>query len=273
MSKFGSDELTKIFSDFYIKQVGLLEQLYKDQDFYHASGRLSEIYLLFFSLHSTGLSIAHLAKGKFLNESFILARSLIEKIINYLYLLYCDDEEYSNYLAYSKQKQFRMQNRSISIGELKVEIKRLDFDSVDLSKNAELKEAIEKFTSERGREITRWSSSSLSDRLSVIAPKIGSDISYLMLSVLGIYENASEAVHGTLYGVAFNIGLWQGRIPSTKGELSKMWNEQFSMIFLMLGTCIHTLIKAIHNEISIENIKNQSSQNIQGISEWSPWNQ
>ena len=260
MAEFGSDEFTGTLFDFYIKQVNLLEELYKNLDFYNATGRTSGLYLLFFSLHLTGLSIAHLAKGKFLNESFMLARSLIEKIINYLYLLYCDEEEYRNYLAHSKQKQFRMFDRSINVGELKAEIKRLD--STELQENAELQEAINKFTSKSGKEISRWSSRSISDRLSVIEPKVGKDIGILMLSILGIYENASEALHGTLYGVAFNIGLWSGRKPSTPSELSKDWNEQFSMLFYMLGTCIHILVKVIHNEIPIEDIKAQSSENV-----------
>jgi len=269
LAEFGSDELTGTLFDFYIKQVNLLEELYKNLDFYNAIGRMSGLYLLFFSLHSTGLSIAHLAKGKFLNESFMLARSLLEKIVNYLYLLYCDEEEYLNYLAYSKQKQFRMFNRSINVGELKAEIKRLD--STELQENAELQEALNKFTSKSGKEIPRWSSRSISDRLSVIEPKVGKDIGILMLSVLGIHENASEALHGTLYGVAFNIGLWFGRTPSTPDELSKYWNEQFSMLFLMLGTCIHTLLKVIHNEIPIDNIKAQSSENVGHIRQWIPW--
>lgn len=263
MSEFGSTESTGILFDFYFKQVSLLEKLYKNTNFYNATGRMSQLYLLFFSLHSTGLSIAHLAKGNFLNESFMLARSFIEKIINYLYLLFCEEEKFSDYLAYSKQKQIRMFDRSINVGDLKAGLKRLD--STALEYNTELTEAIDKFTSKKGKEITRWSSLSLSDRLEIIAPKVGSDIGFLMLSVLGIYENASEALHGTIYGVAFNIGLWQGKIPSTESELSKSWNEQLSMIFSMLGTCIHTLLKVIHKEIPIEDIITESSQNTHNI--------
>lgn len=267
VAEFGSDELTGTLFDFYIKQVNLLEELYKNLDFYNATGRMSGLYLLFFSLHSTGLSIAHLANGKFLNESFMLARSQMEKIINYLYLLYCDEEEYQNYIAYSKQKQFRMFNRSVNVGKLKAEIKRLDL--TELQDNPELQEALNRFTSKSGKEISRWSTRSIPDRLSVIEPKVG-DISILMLSFLGIHENASEALHGTLYGVAFNIGLWFGKTPSSLGELSKYWNEQFSMLFLMLGTSIHTLLKVIHSEIPIENLKSQSSENVRAISKWNP---
>ena len=267
VAKFGSDEHTGTLFDFYIKQVNLIEELYKDNNFYNATGRFSELYLLFFSLHSTGLAIAHLAKGKFLNESFMLARSQVEKIINYLYLLYCDDEEYQNYLAYSKQKQFRMFNRSINVGELNAEIRR----SVQLNEDVDLQAAKQRFTSKSGKEVRRWSNRSIPDRLSIVESKLGKDVSVFMLSYLGIHENASEALHGTIYGVAFNIGLWRGKTPSSIEELSKSWNEQFSMLFIMLGTCIHILLKAIHTEIPVENIKSQSSENVSDIINDSPF--
>lgn len=266
MEKFGSDESTGKLFDFYVNQVNLILELSTNPDFKNTTGRMSELYVLFYSLHSIGFAIAHLAQHGFLNESFMLARSQLEKTINYLYLLNCDEEEYLNYVAYTKQKQFRMFNRSVNVGEMKAKINRLGVE--ELKENPELQEALNKFTSKSGKEISRWSTKSIPDRLSVIEPKLGKDIGFYMLSYLGIHENASEALHGTIYGVAFNIGLWGGKPPSSVDELYENWNGQFSMLFLMLGT--YALLKAIHNEVPIESIKAESSENVKAIEKYRP---
>lgn len=268
---FGSDESTVRFLDFYDKQLSLLEELYQYQ--FHEldhlpDRRVASLYPLLFSMHSTGLSVRLLAMHRYLNECFMLSRALLERLINYVYLLFCDEKDYSSYLAYTKQKGFRILNRSVTAGDLKAELRWLG--SIDLSKEPELKQAVELFTSKKGRQITRWTSLSLSKMLAVIVEKGGIEIGFLMFAILGIYDNASEALHGTLYGSTFHIGAFTGKTPSTKNELAKTWNEQFTMLFLMLGTCIHSLIQAVHKVLPIEEIKNRSMQNTREIKNWIP---
>jgi len=85
-----------------------------------------------------------------LNECYILARSFLERLINYTYLLSCDEEEYSRYLAYTKQKAYRVLDRSFTAGDSKVELTWSG--SIDLEKEPELKKAVDMFTSETGKE-------------------------------------------------------------------------------------------------------------------------
>ena len=101
--------------------------------------------------------------------------------------------------------------------------------------------------------------------LESIASKGGLEIGYLMFAILGIYDDASEALHGTLYGSIFHMRPVMGKKPATKGELKKTWNEQFSALFLMLGSCVHTLIYAFNEVAAIESILNESTENLKNI--------
>ena len=263
-AEFGSGESTGQVFSFYMDQVAVLQGLYESPEVNSAPDRIASLYPLLFSIHSTGLSISILARHGRLNECFMLARAFLERLINFIYLLFCDEDEYLRYLAHTKQKGFRMLNRSIEAGDLRAELRWSG--SVDLNKERELKEAIDLFTSEKGREITKWTSVALSDRLAIIAEKGGLKIGPLMFALLGIYQDASEALHGTLYGSVFHIGVFTKELPSRKSELAKTYNEQFSMLFFALGVCVDSLVKAIHKVLPVNELQKRSQKNIHTVS-------
>lgn len=264
--KFGTDETTRLFLNFFNNQLALLENLYQYQFTQLKqldNTRLGTLYPLLFSIHHTGISINLLSRHFHLKECYILARSFLESIITYAYILFCDEEEYSRYLAYTKQKSYRVFDRSFTVGESKVSLKWSG--SIQLGREPELKKALELFTSEKGKPKTRWTSRSLSEMLECIAKKGGLEIGYLMFAILSIYDDASEALHGTLYGSIFHIGIFTGKVPASKNELKESWNEQFSALFLTLGSCIHTLICAFHKVAAVEDIQKQSTENLKKI--------
>lgn len=253
--EFGTNETTRLFFNFFNNQIALLENLYQYQFTeleYLDKTRLGTLYPLLFSIHHTGISISLLSRHLHLKECYILARSFLESLVTYTYILSCDEEEYSRYLAYTKQKAYRVLDRSFTVGDSKVGLKWTG--SVELEKEPELKKALELFTSEKGKAKTRWTSHSLSEMLESIASRGGLEIGYLMFAILGIYDDASEALHGTLYGSIFHIGTFVGKTLASKDELKKTWNERFSALFLMLGSCIHTLIYAFHKVAAVEGI-------------------
>ena len=263
---FGTDKTTGLFSNFFNSQLALLEKLYQYQftELKHLDNtRLGTLYPLLFSIHHTGTSIGLLARHLHLKECYILARSFLESLITYTYILSCDEEEYSRYLAYTKQKTYRVLDHSFTVGDSKVRLRWTG--AIELEKDPELKEALELFTSEKGKAKTRWTSHSLSEMLESIASRGGLEIGYLMFAMLGIYDYASEALHGTLYGTIFHIDTFVGRTPASKDELKKTWNEQFSALFLMLGSCIHTLIHAFHKVAVVKVMIEESTENLKTI--------
>jgi len=265
--EFGADKSTGRFFDFFMSQLALLEKLYQHQftNLKHLDdARVGKLYPLLFSIHHTGISISLLSSHLHINECYILARSFLERLIIYIYLLSCDESEYSRYLAYTKQKGYRVLNRSFVAGDSEVRLKWSGI--IDLEKDPDLKEAVNTFTNEKGKPKTRWTSQSLSKMVQSIANRGKLEIGYMMLAKLWIYEDASEALHGTLYGSTFHIGTFIGKIPSSKEELKKTWNEQFSALFLALGTCMHTLIQAFHKVANVDDIISNSKDNLKTIS-------
>lgn len=265
--EFGSDKSTGRLFDFFISQLALLEKLYQHQftNLKHLDdARVGKLYPLLFSIHHTGISISLLSSHLHINECYILARSFLERLITYIYLLSCDESEYSRYISYTKQKGYRILNRSFVAGDSEVRLKWSGI--IDLEKEPDLKEAVNTFTNEKGKPKTRWTSQSLSKMIQSIASRGKLEIGYMMLAKLWIYEDASEALHGTLYGSTFHIGTFIGKIPSSKEELKKNWNEQFSALFLALGTCMHTLIQSFHKVANVDDILSNSKDNLRTIS-------
>lgn len=265
--EFGADKSTRRFFDFFMSQLALLEKLYQHQftNLKHLDdARVGKLYPLLFSIHHTGISISLLSSHLHINECYILARSFLERLIIYIYLYSCDESEYSRYISYTKQKGYRVLNRSFVAGDSEVRLKWSGI--IDLEKEQDLKEAVNTFTSEKGKPKTRWTSQSLSKMIQSIESRGKLEIGYMMLAILWIYEDASEALHGTLYGSTFHIGTFIGKIPSSKEELKKNWNEQFSALFLALGTCMHTLIQSFHKVANVDDILSNSKDNLRTIS-------
>ncbi len=161
-------------------------------------------------------------------------------------------------MNYTKQKSYRVQNRSFIAGDHKVELKWAG--SVNLDDYSELKEAVNQFTSSKGKAVTRWTSLSLGDRLNVIGEKASINIEGLMFSTLGIYDDASEALHGSLYGATFNYGFFEGKIPSNTKEFTEIYRNKLLTLFFALGTSIASLLEVISEVYPTDKVKEFARQ-------------
>jgi len=267
-AKWGTQEFTGRLFKFYMQQCDLIEELYQFQfnsQKKNKNQRVEPLYLLLYSMHDTASSIGMLSVNQKINESYMLARALVEKIINYIYLLFCDEEEYERYLSYTKQKGYRNLKKDIKVGELIAELKWSgDFN---LNNAPELKRAVELFTSEKKRKpITRWRNLKIEEMLDSIAKRSGLNIKMLMLAMLAIYDDASEALHGTLYGTIFYIGLFSGGSLKTKGEIISSVHGQLSLLYMALGGCIDSLLEAVNKVFPIEPMIKKSKENYDGLS-------
>lgn len=153
-----------------------------------------------------GKAIYILAKKNKCSEAYIIARSLIERLITYHFILSSDDSVRDDYFDYSEQRKYRNLDRSITINDKTVSIKATTQLNVD--DYPKLKDVIEKFTGERsGKAKTRWTSNNLMKMLSVIGANSDLDITQLMAGMNYIYSDASESLHGTLYGCGFHFAM------------------------------------------------------------------
>ncbi len=265
-AKWGTQEFSNQLFQYYHRQSDLLQELYKyqfEELKTKPSKRVDSLYLLLFSMHDTAESVGILVANQKINESHIMARALLERIINYIFLLYCDEEDYERYMSYTKQKSYRNLNKNIKVGELISELKWSG--NVNLADAPELKKAIDLFTSKKGKTITRWRSKSLVDMLNIVSKKTDIDIKPLMLGLLAIYDDASEALHGTLYGTIFQIGLFTKGNLKKKNQIISSVHGQLSMLFLALGACIDSLTIAVDKVFPIGAIREKSKENLRRL--------
>ena len=272
MKKINYDHIHKLVREYYVQQVLLTKELFEyqyDELERIDNPRVLSLYHLMLSIYLTGSAINLLTLNNYLGESYMLARALLEKLINYMYLLVCEENEYKKYLNYTKQRGYRVLNRSFTAGNQKVELKWAG--SVNLDDYPELKEAVSQFTSSKGKAVTRWTSLSLADRLNVIGEKATINITALMYSMLGIYEDASEALHGSLYGTTFNYGFFGGKIPSNTKEFAETYRNQMLTLFFALGTSIASLIEVISVVYPTDKVKDfvrRSGINYEALKEY-----
>lgn len=205
--------------------------------------RVSRLYAVFSAIIEDAISIRLLGNDGRTNQAYIIARALLERVTNFCFLQLCTDPEFSDYLDYTLNKAGRSLDRSIAAGgELRARI-ALRGGSFQLP--PEVAAAVAKFTSERGREKTRWTSVSLPDRAAVVEAKLGG--TGLFMSLLTIYADASEALHGTLYGAAFHLGAYSvGSVPTDQESLDRHRYATLCCLYLMTGGAIDTLISLLN---------------------------
>jgi hypothetical protein len=199
--------------------------------------RVSRLYPVYSAIIEDAISIRLLCENGRTNQAYIVSRALLERVTNFCFLQLCTDADFSDYVDYSLNKAGRSLDRSIEAnGQVKA---RIVLSGGDFGLPPEIGAAIAKFTSERGREKTRWTNVSLPDRAAVIEAKLGS--TGLFMSLLTIYADASEALHGTLYGAAFHLGAYEAQPPHDQASLDRHRYETLSALYLMAGGSIDTL--------------------------------
>ena len=70
----------------------------------------------------------------------------------------------------------------------------------------------------------------------------------LFMSLRTIYADASEALHGTLYGAVFHLGAYDiGAVPNDQQSLDRHRHSTLSCIYLMAGGALDTLFTLLQS--------------------------
>jgi hypothetical protein len=209
---------------------------------------------LLLGISSNALAIIKLAKDNFGNEVYPIARSLLERIITFYYLQSCSEPELGNYIDYSKQKTYRQFHREIIINDKKFSVYATK--NIDLSEFPDLKAAVDKYTSpQKKKPITRWSNLSLEQKLSIIDSAGEINIALLMIALLAIYDDASEALHGTMYGCTFHLGAFKPHV-SIKSYMDLITEHlhNLTMIFYLFGYMIGDITRYVGKKCALDEL-------------------
>ena len=257
---YGSADFTKYINNFLLAQISILKGVAISKKI---TGRANEMRVVLMS--SVGV-VAAMANVGTLNETTMLVRAFLERVINFCYVVVCSDEEYGRYKAYSLQKSYRKLNRKISAGGHTFEIRYMG--NIDANSIPELKAALEQFTGSRGGEKTRWTNVELSDRIIIIGKNSKIDIRKWLLALLTYYEDASEALHGTFYGSVFQTGMYEpGFDRNDKAAVLRNEQKKLTLLYWQMGDFISDLIYFLGEKFDLPDFVEKSQINSKSIAE------
>jgi hypothetical protein len=255
---FGSKEL----SERLLSYLQLENDLVRKALTLDIGSKLSQIKILLATCSNTAQAIVQLSHNSeyFFSEMIVLSRAFVEKSINFCYLAVCDEAEYDNYLKYTIQKSYRKLDRSVQCADTSLGIK-YGGNSSYLESNPEIQEAVNQFTSKNGKEITRWTRASIEKRIEIIAENSDINHGILMFNTLSVYEDASETLHGTLYGCSYHTWCYEPNIDHTNpAEVEMNTQKKVSLLFIQLCALFHECIAAIGTEVDIADFVTASKE-------------
>lgn len=227
--------------------------------------RLAKAAVLLISCGQTGAALLQLScqTDKFTGEAVMLSRSFMEKITNFCYVGICDEKEYRAFVLHPVYKHYH----NISLPTMEDDLDLISENAAfrkdqqeKLKKLPIVKEALEMFSETKGN--LNWTRKTLNQRIEAIE-KWGKLLDvFFTINKIQYYSDASEALHGSLYGCIYKLGLFDLGLEGTQnGELDKKLYKDATCVLLHLGMLIHESFTLISYSNDINDIWEASYKN------------
>jgi hypothetical protein len=216
---FGDHFGVMAFHTAFVKQA---EFLWK-ADYEKLPERLQKCWALFLGLREDVRALALLVARGFPNQSYMVYRAVLEKMVTLLYLQVASEQVFNDYMQYPLHKSFRKTQRDVRVQSKHGEVGYRSGTKVDLTQFPQMENAVKRFTAPSGKPHTHWDNTSLDKKVAEIKKSGLIDTAVLELLIAHIYDDASEAIHGTLYGCAFHLDIFEF-VDASKPEPD--WNER-----------------------------------------------
>ena len=223
--------------------------------------RLAQAATLLLSSGQTGAALLQLAwqTDTFTTQVSMLARAFMETVTNFCYASICDEKEFRAFILHPIYKQYhnlalhRLEDSFEKKAENKAEREK---KQADFKKNPLVQEALTIFSETKPN--LNWTRKKLHERIAAIQQWGKLLDAFFTISKIQYYSDASEALHGSLYGCTYDVlGTFDkdsGRLDEE--ELNKKLYKSNACILLHLGMLIHesfTLISYTNNIVEIWN--------------------
>lgn len=205
--------------------------------------RLGKAATLLVSCGQTGAALHQLSAqtDTFTGESIMLARAFIEKVTNFCYVSICDEKEYQAFLLHPVYKYYHKVGAPTMEDDIDFVLENVEARrkrQEELKALPVVREALSIF-SEVKRHLN-WTKKSLGERIDVIEEWGKLMDVFFTLSKLEYYSDASEALHGSLYGCTFDAGIFNPDFDHRKeGEVEKKLYKDNACVLLHLGMLVH----------------------------------
>lgn len=230
-----------------------------------AEERLTKAAMLLISAGQTGAALLQLANqtDAFTSQSVMLARSFMEKITNFCYVGICDEKEYRAFLLHPIYKQYHKAadpKMEDDLNELHENIKAREEKQAKLREKTIVQEALAIFSETKSK--LNWTKKTLGERIAAIEAWGKVFDVFFTISKFQYYSDASEILHGSLYGCTYSIGAFEpGFDPTDNKELSKKIYKDSTCMLLHLGMLIHEAFTLINYTNDIKDIWEHSYHN------------
>ena len=206
------------------------------------------------ALANSSGGLERLGRAAHFREAYVVARGLLEAIVNALFIAAEGDEVALRAERHAQQKAFRDLGRSSTIESQTIKVGLASLESA--TPPADVVAAMKEFTTRRGREVKDWTKESIDDRIAAIRRRFGErTLTELHFARFSTYRAASEIVHGTLFAALFAFGMTQpGPPPASGDELKRHVNEHLSMVLWMSGLSMDAFLRAMAEVLSIRDL-------------------
>jgi hypothetical protein len=180
-------------------------------------------------------------RGIPVRDCFPIARSAVETLINATYVLAGGEQLAKKAIRHTQQRFYRDLERKVGRGEYAMHITASHKPNLD--EHAELKSALEEFTSAQGRE-RNWTDDSVPIRIEKIGQVLGAaPASGLLGAYALIYADGSEIIHGSLFGIQF---FYRGRstLPETVADFDALTAEHLAAIMFAIFMALNSYLRA-----------------------------
>lgn len=248
--KFGSNWLYQWFRELFAVHISLLYNLRE----YELLWKANTVRVLLSSMCSTGSAILELSDKPeyFYCEMIMLARSFIEKGINFCYLNICNEEELEKFLLHPLYKSYSRLKQEKSAWNHRIKI---NYEWKVNLENQSLQRALILFP----KENLNWSKKNIHEKLNEVADNTSINIPVFLMNTLMIYSNASEALHGSLYWCSFHTYAYDPWIDHTNPKkVEENSYKNLTLLLAQLGSMIHEIIKYLWGSNEIWTLVNNS---------------
>lgn len=227
--------------------------------------RLGKAALLLISAGNTGAALLQLANQTetFSSESVMLARSFMEKLTNFCYVGICDEKEFRAFVLHPIYKQYHNAGQpkmEDDIRQFQENIKAGEEKQEKLRQKPIVKEALAIFSETKSH--LNWTKKRMGERIDAIEAWGKLLDVFFTISKFQYYADASEILHGSLYGSTYNIGAFEpGFDPTNNDELSKKTYKESTCMLLHLGMLVHETFTLINYTHDIKDIWDYSYRN------------
>jgi hypothetical protein len=235
----------------FLAELSLLKECYANPDL---EGRAKEVRVVIASACSTGSALYSLSNTPqyFYAEMVMLARAFIEKITNFCYLQICSDKEFRKFLMHPFYKLFHNTDRGKRSGQKEISIKYSGRN--ELLNNPKIKEALQLFSETNSKK--NWSDLGIDQKVALIGQKTNIRVEFFLLNTLSIYSDASESLHGSLYGCALPTGAF---VPNAEPPAIHVL-KYTAILIDQLGSMINETIRLLSLNKNIMPIFEKSNE-------------